>query len=550
MNLRPYQRQTIDAVKADWDAGYTDVMVTMATGGGKTLVFIATLDEVLQPGQRGLILAHRKELIDQPFERIESMFPHRLPRTGIVMADRNDAHAQIVIATVQTLGSERRLGQLLANGQIDYLIVDECHHATADAYVNVISALKAVNPDLRHLGVTATPLRSDRQGLKKVYQKESAHFGIRELVRMGYLAPPRWLAIQTGISLADVRSNGSGVDRDFNQGQLASVFETSNCFDLVVESHRKYAQDRPSIAFTASVEGAHNLAETFRNAGIPAAAADGTMAKTDRQRLLADFRTGQYQVLCNVALWTEGLDLPELSCVHQVRPTQSDGLYTQMVGRALRIFPGKTDALVLDYCPVDARNIAMLGDVLGIDAKKSAYIREEAKEGEVLGGFTFDGETHWMEGNPMEIVSRALDYLDITPWRWLQPQGKHGAMVLGLGKADDGIDRMLVLTPPADEVNAFLVAKREEERWHKAWKVKTGSFEEVSEWAAGYAEQRATKVLAGKKRHWASAEPSEGQIKYAQRFGVWSDGMKRGECADAITGKLAIDAVRRMGVRI
>lgn len=550
LNLRPYQRQTIDAVKADWNDGLTDVMVTMATGGGKTVVFLATLDESLQPGQRALILAHRKELIDQPYERIAAMFPQRKPRTGIVMAERNDAHAQIVIATVQTLGSEKRLGQLLANGPIDYLVIDEAHHATADAYVNLVKALKAVNPDLRHLGVTATPLRADRQGMRKVYQKESAHFGIKELVKAGYLAPPRWLAIQTGISLAEVRSNGSGGDRDFNQGQLASVFETSNCFDLVVETHKKYASDRPSIAFVASVAGAHNLAKTFRAAGISAAAADGTTAKSDRQRLLADFRSGQYQVLCNVALWTEGLDLPELSCVHQVRPTQSDGLYTQMIGRALRLSAGKTDALILDYAPKDVRNIAMLGDVLGVDAKKSAYVKDAAEEGEVIAGMTFDGATHWLEGNPMEIVSRALDYLHETPWHWLQPQGKHGAMVLGLGKADDGIDRSLVLTPPAEVVKAYLVAKGEEERWHKAWEVQSGTFEEVSEWAAGYAQKRGTKVLAGKSRHWGRNEPSEGQIKYARTLGVYDASLNRGDLADAITAKLAINAVKRLGVNL
>jgi superfamily II DNA or RNA helicase len=525
-------------------------MVTMATGGGKTLVGLALLDEVLRPHQRSLWLAHRQELITQPYERLADFFPHRVPRTGIVMAERNDAHAQIVIATVQTLGSEKRLGQLLANGTIDYLLYDECHHVVSDSSLVIIAALKATNPALRHLGVTATPLRADRQGMRKVYQKESAHFGIKELVKMGYLAPPRWLAIQTGISLAGVRSSGSGDDRDFNQGQLASVFETSNCFDLVVESHKRYAADRPSIAFTTSVVGAHNLAKTFRNAGISAAAADGTTGREARKQLLADFRCGNVQVLCNVALWTEGLDLPELSCVHQVRPTQSDGLYAQMIGRALRLSPGKDTALILDYAPKETRNIAMLGDVLGVDAEKSAYVKEQAEEGEIIAGLTFDGATHWLEGNPMAIVSRALDYLHETPWRWLQPHGKHGAMVLGLGKADDGVDRSLVLTPPGEVVKAFLVAKREEERWHKAWEVKSGSFEEVSEWAAIYAEQRGTPVLARKKSPWQRNEPSDGQVKYAMNLGVYRAGMTRGECADAITAKLALNAVKRLGVNL
>ena len=366
VQLRPYQRQTIDAIKADWNAGFTDVMTTVATGGGKTVIFLQLLDEVLQDGARAMILAHRNELIQQPYDRRGQFWPHRQERAGIVMADRNETWAQLVIGTVQTLQSEKRLAQVLRSGPIDYLVIDEAHHAVAGGYQQVLAALKDCNPQLRHLGVTATPLRADEKGLREIYQKESAHFGIKELVKQGYLAPPRWLAIQTGISLADIRTQGSGADRDFSAKQLANVFETSNCFDLVVESHKQYANGRQSVAFTVSVEGAYQLAETFKAAGIAAAAADGKTAMADRRQLLNDFRTGKFQVLCNVALWTEGLDLPEISCVHQVRPTQSDGLYTQMIGRGLRLFPGKIDALILDYAPVDSRNIALMCDGLGV----------------------------------------------------------------------------------------------------------------------------------------------------------------------------------------
>lgn len=545
MQLRPYQTASIESIKADWQAGFTDLLAVLATGGGKTIVFLKLLDDVLQPGQRALILAHRQELISQPYERIAQFWPHRLPRTGIVMADRNETHGQIVIATVQTLQSDKRMAQLLKAGAIDYLIVDECHHSTSISMQKVINALKDANPHLRHLGVTATPLRADGAGLRQIYQKESAHYGIKELVRSGYLAPPRWLAIQTGISLSDIRSQGSGEDRDFNLRQLANVYETANCFDLVVESHRKYADGRQAVAFTVSVAGAYQLAETFNAAGIPAAAADGTTGTEERKRLLADFRSGKYQVLCNVALWTEGLDLPEISCVHQVRPTQSDGLYTQMIGRALRLLPGKTDALILDYAPVDSRNIAMLGDVLGVEAQRAAYVKESEEPGEVVAGFTFDGETKWLAGNPMEIVSRTLDYLNLSPWRWSAPEGKAGPIVLGLGVGDDGTDRTIVISKPADKMQVWLVAKRDGERWHVAYPVASGTFEECSEWATDYADKRGNSILARKQASWRSAPPSEGQIKYAQRLGVLRDGMTKGEVAEAITCKLALDAVAR-----
>lgn len=545
--LRPYQRAAIDAIKQDWQDGYTDVLLTAATGAGKTQIFLQLLDEVLQDGQRALILSHRRELVDQPYARLAEFWPHRKPHAGIVMAQTNEAWAQIVIATVQTLQSEKRLGQILRSGPIDYLVVDECHHCPSTSYRNIIAALKDVNPNLRHVGVTATPIRADEVGLRTVYQKESAHYGIKELVKLGYLAPPRWLAIQTGISLAGIRSQGSGSDRDFNQKQLANVYETANCFDLVVETHKRYAADRMCMAFTVSVAGAYELAEAFNRAGIAAAALDGTTSREERRKVLSDFRAGQYQVLANCALLTEGVDVPEVSCIHQVRPTQSDSLYTQIIGRALRTFPGKSDALILDYAPLDSRNIAMLGDVLGVEAKKEAYVEKKDDPGEVVAGFTFDGNVNWLAGNPMEIVSRQLDYLAATPWRWSRPDGKTGPMVLGLGPGNDEIDRTLVISPPAEQMDVWLVAKRENERWHRAYHVMSGTFEQCSEWANAYADERGNAVLARKQAAWRNSLPSEGQVKFARRLGVYRDGMSKGEVADAITCKLALDALRRKG---
>ncbi len=545
MKLRHYQRQTVDNVRAAWKAGNLNALAVLATGAGKTIVFLALIDEILaeEPNARFLLVAHRKELIEQPAERIAQFWPHRANQVGIVMADQDECDRQITIATVQTLRVERRIERLLAHGPIDYLIIDEAHHSAADGYLTVLQTLQDANPKLRHLGVTATPIRSDDNGLP--YDVKVTHLGVKELVRDGWLAPPRWLAIQTGISLAGIKMRGSGADRDFVTKDLVDVYETDNCFELVAESHVKYATGRKALAFVSSVEGAYRLAEKFNEAGIAAIAADGTTPKADRKAILDGFRAGQYDVLVNCALFTEGLDVPEVSCIHQVRPTKSDSLYLQMIGRGLRTFAGKEDALILDYAPLEARNITMLGDVLGVDVRKEAYVEELEEEGEVIAGFTFDGEFKWMSGNPMEIVSRTLDYLNMSPWKWGKPRGNQGEMVLGLGKADDDIDRTLVISKPGSIMQVWLVAKRPGDRWAKAYLVKTGTFEECSEWAEEYAEQRGNAVLSRKARKWRNLRPSDGQIKFARRLAVWVDGMTRGECADAITGKLALDAVRR-----
>ncbi len=543
IKLRDYQQAAIAAVQRDWEAGYTDLLGVMATGGGKTAVFLALLADELSrhPGARALIIAHRKELIEQPVQRLAQFWPEWALRAGIVMAGSDECDRQITVATVQTLASKKRLARLLARGEIDYLIIDEAHHAVADTYVDVIRTLRDRNPRLRHLGVTATPLRADEQGLKQVYQKTSFVYDIKPLVKSGWLVPPRWLAIQTGISLAGVaKRNG-----DYSAKSLANVYETQNCFDLVVESHKKYADGRQCIAFVETVEGAYKLADTFNEAGISAAAADGTTAKRNRADILADFRAGRTQVLCNVALWTEGLDVPEVSCIHQVRPTQSDGLYLQMIGRALRPVPGKSDALVLDYAPLEARNIVMMGDVLGVDARKDVYVRESEEEGEVLAGFTFDGSIKWLTGDPMEIISRELDYLDLSPWSWHREPD--GWLSLGLGRASDDIERTLVIGPATESGQRSLwgIAKREGDRSPRAYLIREGEFEALSEAAEELIEKWANATLAAKGRRWRREFPTEAQVKFAQRLGVYRDGLSKGDLAARITHALAVRSIGR-----
>lgn len=538
--LRTYQDQAVETIRQDWQT-YTDVLAVMATGLGKTAVLLSVLHRDLGPGDRGLILAHRKELIEQPRDRMLDYYPDWQGRIGIVMADQDECDRQITVATVQTLASEKRLQRLLGNGVITHLVIDEAHHATSDTYVQIWRTLRDYNPKLKHLGVTATPLRSDGAGLRAVYQHVSYKMGIKEGVQQGWLVPPRWLAIQTGISLAGVPKNGG----DYTQRKLADVYDTANCHTLVVESHQKYASGRQALAFTASVDGAYDLAAAFNAAGITAAAADANTPKPERANILRAFRNGEIAVLCNRFLYTEGLDVPEVSCIHMVAPTLSDLCYTQKLGRALRPVPGKTDALILDYAPLEARNIVMAGDVLGVEARKDAYIKDDPQEGAVLGGFTFDGKVKWLKGDPMEIVSRQLDYLDLSPWVW--DRDKSGWLILPLGAAEDGIDRTLAMSPVADSMTLYLIAKRDDERYPTPYEIKTGSFEELSAWADEYAERRGQAILAAKARQWRKAPPTDKQIAYAQRLRVFEPGMSRGQVAAAITRAIAMRTLKSAG---
>lgn len=559
MHLRPYQTEAIAAVKRDWQA-HQDVLLVMATGGGKTQCFLQIAMDVLdeQPAARCLVLAHREELIFQPVERVRQMNGEWLlagaldrPRVGVVMANRDDCDRQLTVATIQTLSSEKRLARLLAHGPISHLIIDECHHACARTYVRLWEQLRAVYKDLRHLGVTATPLRSDGDGLSRVYSHVSARITIADLVRDHYLVQPRWLGIATDISLQGVKTQNG----DFAQGQLAERFDTTVSHRVVVQAYQEYAGSRRAIAFTASVAGAHDLAEMFRSAGISARAVDGTTPKDERRRIMEDFRSGRFQILTNCQVATEGFDAPGASCVLMCRPTKSDSLYVQMMGRGLRpagadpLRPGMAvegeDCLILDFLPAETRNIVMAGDVLGLPKEVVREVaRKKAEPGEVQAGFTFDGDSFNTDGTPLEIVARQLDYLQTSPYVWYR---RDGWLTLGLGEASDNNERILAIAPQGPPWRLYgLLRKKGTWDWRSRLIAESVDLSELGEQGNEIAARWGSGALISKGRSWHAQAASDGQRNWLRRLARGNlksrdiDALSKAEAMQLITHYQAI----------
>jgi superfamily II DNA or RNA helicase len=519
MKMRPYQEAAVAAVLADWRQ-HPAVLGVAATGAGKTQMFLEILrrQHAARPG-RSLVIAHRQELIDQPIERAQRWDGWTIPM-GKVMAEHDDCSQPITVATVQTLSSQRRIARLLAYGPIDTLVVDETHHATADSYLTLVERLRAVNPDLRILGVTATPMRADGDGLSRLFEHVSFKVTIADLVKQGYLVQPRWLGIATGISLKGVESRAG----DYVQSQLASRYDTPEGRRIITHAWHEYAQGRRTIAFTASVAGAHALAEEFNAQGVPAAAVDGTTPRDERARILDAYRAGQITVLANCQVLTEGFDAPGTSCILMCRPTKSDSLYVQCMGRGLRPALGMSqpgeDCLILDFMPEDSRNIVMAGDVLGIpkdQAKAARELLEEAEPGEVQLGFTFDGERFDSSGTPLEIIARQLDYLQMSPWVW---ERRDGWLTLGLGKGADGLERILAITPPDEHGRSELwgLGRAKGERVWSRRKLAEGTLDELGEQGNELAEKHGAHVLIGKGRTWQAQPATEGQVGYLKKL--------------------------------
>ena len=286
ITLRPYQIEARDAVLADWQE-HQAVLGVASTGTGKTEIFLGVLDELIrrQEMSRALILVHRIDLAEQPRDRAAANWP-RLPRIGIVQAEQNECAERIVAAMVQTLQSPGRLEQIIAAGSISHLVIDETHHVNARIYLEVIRKLQTVNPDLRILGVTATPRRTDGDGLRRVFSKNSFRLTIKDAIRLKALCPFTALAVE----LPPVTVRETASEDGWDQEQMGNALDYDNVRAIVYQTWKEQAADRQTMIFTAGVAQAHHLAEYFRDQGVRAEAVDGTTPKEQRARIRSEER--------------------------------------------------------------------------------------------------------------------------------------------------------------------------------------------------------------------------------------------------------------------
>lgn len=326
MKLRPYQQSGAADITAAIAAGERPLYV-LPTGGGKTVLFCHLAANYQA---RVCILMHRAELIEQTSRALGDT-PH-----GIIQANRPpNPHARIQLASVQTL--VRRL----ARYQFDFVIVDECHHTTANTYQTILSAY----PAAALLGVTATPCRTDGTGLRDAgYTTLILGPSVTELTAAGYLTPAQVYA-PAAVDLSGVHTARG----DYVRGELAAVMDKPAITGNAIAHYHRYAPGQPAIAFCVSVAHAEHTAAEFRAAGYAAASIDGRMTPIERRRLINALGNGSLNVLTSCDLISEGVDVPVVSCGIMLRPTQSMALWLQQIGRCLRPAPGKTHAVILDH---------------------------------------------------------------------------------------------------------------------------------------------------------------------------------------------------------
>jgi superfamily II DNA or RNA helicase len=350
--LRPYQREAIAAVLSARRAGVRRMVVCLPTGAGKTVIF----SELARMAKRQvLVLAHREELLQQAKAKIGAAEIER-------GAERAPADAKVLVASIRSL-HEARLARVLEGRDFGLIVYDECHHAAAEDNLRVLRKLGAFGAHWTGtlLGFTATTARGDGKGLEEVFEEIVYTKTLPDLIGDGYLSRLRGYRIATHADLTRVTATVS----DFVEEELAEAVDIEERNALVARSIQELARDRRTIAFCVTVGHAMNLARALNEVGVPAGIVHGAMKPDARAQALADFRAGRTQALTNVAVLTEGFDDPGVSCVAMARPTRSEGLYAQCVGRGTRLFPEKKDCLVLDFVDLSHLSLCTLPSLFG-----------------------------------------------------------------------------------------------------------------------------------------------------------------------------------------
>lgn len=526
ISLRDYQTDARTAVIEAWrKKKVTRPLVQLPTGTGKTVVF-ASLARELQA--KTLIIAHRDELLRQAQDKVNMVWPEA--RTGIVKAHENDFEGKdVVIASIQTLSRGKRLKQIVGEN-FDLCIIDEAHHSVSKTYRDTINYLGFMDDDPKRLllGVTATTKRLDKMGLRNVFQKIVFESSIRTMVKAGYLSDIRGFRTNTGVDLTTIKTSKG----DFVEVELSVMVNTPERNEKVVESYIEHAAGRKAVCFAAGVQHAHDLADVFLTHGIMARAISGKTPDDERKEILRAFSAGEIQVLCNCNILTEGYDEPSISCILLARPTKSATLYTQMVGRGTRKYPGKLDCIVIDFTD-KAHDICALPSLLGLGI-------DEMTEGESL---LDEMEKEERAERGSKAIDRQIgqleefDLLGNSVFRWIQAGSEWRLPI------EPGLWGVLVPNGSGDKYKTILYRKDEQPQLFYPTALNFGYAQGMIE---DYA-RRFGKVFARKDAPWRNVPATDKQVDLLRRLGINPQGMTKGAAADAIDGFFATQSARKGG---
>ena len=335
MELRLYQEEAKKNIFAEWGKGIKRTLLVLPTGCGKTIVFAKVTEDCVRSGDRVLILAHRGELLDQAADKI-----YKATWLGCATEKAEQtclgSWFRVTVGSVQSLMREKRLGQFPSD-YFGTIIIDEAHHCLSDSYQRVLEHFG----DAKVLGVTATPDRGDMRNLGEFFESLAYEYTLPKAIRSGYLSPIKALTIPLRMDLTGVSVQAG----DFKAGDIGTALDPY--LYQIASEMAEHCRGRKTVVFLPLVKTSQKFRDILNGEGFRASEVNGE--SSDRAAVLEAFDRGDYDVLCNSMLLTEGWDCPSVDCIVVLRPTKVRSLYSQMVGRGTRLYPGKDYLLLLDF---------------------------------------------------------------------------------------------------------------------------------------------------------------------------------------------------------
>lgn len=426
--LRPYQEECLDAINLFQSSGGKRGLVVLPTGCGKTRIFSEFPSRFAQ-NKRTLVLAHREELLEQGKAQLESANPGLW--VEIEQADKHASPmAQIVVASVPSIGREssrRRLARLRPE-DFGVIVTDEAHHGTAQTYKRVYEHFGLYDPvetilhqceraDLPltrapdgswdvekpgaletltkqagltlfgfqqalsgldnpgaykvpgrdgaplHIGVTATPTRTDHIGLEYILDKIVYSKSLKEMIDTGWLVPIRGYRVKTNTDISGVHTQAG----DFKEQELSEAVNTRERNAECLHAYQEYCKGRQTMVFCVDVQHTLDMLATYLRGGVKAAVVLGETPRSERYETIEAYHRGDLECLLSCMVLSEGFDDPATSAIQMTRPTGSSLIYTQQIGRGTRIYPGKTDMVVVDMTDTSRRvKLASVATLFGL----------------------------------------------------------------------------------------------------------------------------------------------------------------------------------------
>ncbi|KAI0322660.1 P-loop containing nucleoside triphosphate hydrolase protein [Amylostereum chailletii] len=415
-SLRPYQEACLDACLDALQSGVSRIGVSLPTGAGKTAVFVSLLSR-LQPAKgrsnatRSLVIVNSVELARQAAAQASKMRPDWTVEIEQGAKHQASGRADVTVATYQTLLQPQRLSKF-SPADLKAVVVDEAHHAAAPSYRRLLSQFNQAirSPDLVPttapatyqipiFGFSATFSRHDGLALGSVFERIVYHRDFLQMIKEEWLCNVRFTTVRANIDFKQVTVNSR--TGDFNPTSLAHVVNTDTVNHLIVRSWldkagkylAKAAIMLSTLVFCVNIAHVRELTKVFRAYGLDARYVYSGTPLVERKELVRAFRAGEYPVLLNCAILTEGADIPNIDCVVVARPTRSRNVFAQMIGRGMRLSPdtGKLDCRVIDFVDV-------LDRVQGIVSTPTLFGLDPS---EVVDGETTENLEERVEGHSM-----------------------------------------------------------------------------------------------------------------------------------------------------